>query len=298
MVFNSAQALNPSHPISLPCGYCIGCRIRRSEEWAIRLLHESEMHSQNCFLTLTFSDEHLPVNYSVSKRDTQLFMKRLRKAIAPKKVRFFAVGEYGDLELRPHYHLLIFGHDWPDKEHFSTCEHTGQKLYRSAQLEALWTFGYSASGSVTWQSAGYCARYVLKKITGDRADDHYCRTHPRNGSVNLVEPEFVTMSTVPGIGFDWFQKFRSDAFPSDFLVVEGKQRPVPRFYQRLLQKEEELRPETSFYRQQNTPLQRVKKVRRLNASKWKADNTPARLCVREFVKKEQLKSLKRNLKDY
>lgn len=254
------------------------------------------MHSQSCFITLTYNDEHLPENYSINKRDPQLFVKRLRSYLSPKKVRFFNVGEYGDLELRPHYHLLIFGHDWPDKVVHSVCEHTGEPLYSSEELSSLWTKGYALSGSVTYKSAAYCGRYSLKKQNGDRAPDHYTRIHPLNKTINLVEPEFTTMSTVPGLGETWFHKYKSDVFPSDFLVVDGRQTRVPRFYDKLLQKEELLsHPDQQSHRLFDTPHKRIKAGRVSNAATRKEDNTPARLRVREFVKTETLKQLKRKL---
>lgn len=283
LVFNPAKALNPDNPVTVPCNNCMGCRISRSQEWATRLMHEAEMHSQNCFVTLTFSDEHLPENYSISKRDTQLFMKRLRADLDPKKIRFFATGEYGDQVLRPHYHLLIFGHDWDDKVLWSTCSETGVRLYTSEKLSRLWTFGFSTSGDLNYQSAAYCARYSLKKINGDRAADHYTRFHPKNGTLNLVEPEFITMSNDPGIGRSWFDKFKSDVFPSDFLIVNGRQTRVPRYYDKLLKEEE---------------LQQSKRKRKRDSLSRREDNTPARLRVREQVKLAQLKQLKRNLKDH
>lgn len=296
LVFNPAKARNRDNPISLPCNNCIGCRIARSQEWATRLMHESQMHEKNCFITLTFNDEHLPENYSVSKRDTQLFMKRLRKHLEPSKVRFFAVGEYGDLNLRPHYHLIIFGHDWPDKQLHTRCPDTGVQLWTSAELATLWSFGFSTSGDVNYKTAAYCARYVLKKINGDRAPDHYTRFHPFNNTLHLVEPEYITMSTVPGLGETWFHKYKSDVFPSDFLVVDGRQTRVPRFYDKLLQKEETLsHPDQQAHRLFDTPHKRIKAARVSNAATRKEDNTPARLRVREFVKTETLKQLKRKL---
>ena len=115
LVFNQRDAAQPDDPVQLPCGQCIGCRLEKSRQWAMRIAHESSLYDQNCFLTLTFSDEHLPQNLSVSKRDLQLFMKRLRKHFAPRKIRFFQCGEYGELNMRPHYHSILFNVDFPDK---------------------------------------------------------------------------------------------------------------------------------------------------------------------------------------
>lgn len=296
LVFNPAKALNPNNPISLPCGQCIGCRIASSQETATRCYHESQMHPENAFVTLTFSDDHLPENYSITKRDLQLFIKRLRKHCGTKKIRFFGSGEYGDNYGRPHYHALIFNHDFNDKQHYSTCPHTNQKLYTSNSLSSLWTFGHSTTGAVTYQSAAYVARYIMKKINGDRAVDHYTRLHPLHLTYHQVEPEFVLRSG--NLGYSWFQKYKSDCFPSDFLIVDGKHTRVPRYYDQLLKKEEQPRPDAKFFEALNTPLYRLKKQRRISSGAHAEDQTPARLRVREFVKTSQLNRLQRNLKDH
>ena len=144
------------------------------------------MHDRNCFLTLTYDDQNVPQDYSVRKREWQLLMKRVRK-FAGSGVRFFGCGEYGDRGGRPHYHGLLFGLDFEDKKLWSVRD--GYRVYKSDQLEKLWPFGMSEIGSVTPESAGYVARYCLKKFTGKGADDHYSRVSPIDGQVHRVEPE-------------------------------------------------------------------------------------------------------------
>lgn len=242
-------------------------------------MHESQMHSENSFITLTFDDEHLPEDYSVHIRTFQLFMKRLRKQYEPKKIRFYACGEYGPENLRPHYHAILFNHDFNDKKlHQKTPQ--GNNLYTSKSLEKIWGFGFCTTGDVTYQSAGYVAQYVMKKITGDRADHHYLRTHPLTNSVVKVEPEFSLQSRRPGIGSAWFDRFKNDCFPSDFLVVDGKQRRVPQYYSLKLQEEEH---------------EKIKRKRKRDSLTRRANSTPERLRIREEVKKEKLKLLKRTL---
>lgn len=278
LVFNTKKALNPDNPTIVPCGVCIGCRIDRSRDWAARCSHEAQMHKENCFITLTFSDENLPEDYSVHVRTLQLFLKKLRKSL-PQKIRFFACGEYGDTTLRPHYHALLFGHDWDDKKLWRTTQ-SGQALYTSEKLTALWGYGHCTSGTVTYQSAAYCARYAMKKITGEKSADHYTRIHPVTKKVVTVQPEFCTQSRRPGVGNAWFERYKSDAFPSDFIIVDGKPHPVPKFYAKKLAEEE---------------LEAIKRQRRRNALPRKHDNTPARLRVRETVKASRLAQLKREL---
>lgn len=190
------------------------------------------MHEASAFITPTFSDEHLPSDYSVSVRELQLWHKKLRNAYG--EFRFLSCGEYGEQGLRPHYHELLFGLDFPDKVLWSVSKR-GERLYRSEALERLWGKGRCLIGSVTLQSAGYCARYSMKKVTGSTAPEHYRRVHPLTGEVCQVRPEFIVMSRRPGLGASWFERFKGDAFPSDFLVVDGRKVPVPGYYLRKLE---------------------------------------------------------------
>lgn len=209
--------------IELPCGRCVGCRLERSRQWAIRCLHESSLHRDNCFLTLTYSPENIPRDGSVSVREIQLFMKKLRAFLSPKKVRFLACGEYGSQLDRPHYHLLIFGYDFPDCELFFVSK-AGEKVYRSPELEKLWTKGFSTVGDVTFESAAYVCRYVLKKVNGDIAESHY----------GGRQPEFLLMSRRPGIGGDWIKKYSTDVYPKDYLTIRnGVKCHPPRYYDRM-----------------------------------------------------------------
>lgn len=196
------------------------------------------MHNLSSFITLTFSDNYLPEDYSVSVRDIQLFIKRYRKYLGHSRIRYFACGEYGDEGGRPHYHILAFGHDFPDKKPWRR-QPSGEVLYRSEILEKLWPYGNAEVGTVTAKSIAYVSRYILKKITGDAAADHYCRVHPVTGELVSVRPEFVTMSRRPGIGAGWFEKFAGDAFPSDFVVIDGVRKAVPRFYMEREKKQNE-----------------------------------------------------------
>ena len=156
--------------------------------------------------------------------DFQNFMKRLRKSIAPKRVRFYHCGEYGDILSRPHYHALLFGYDFDDRKFFA--KRNENSVYTSTELSSLWPHGFSVVGSVTFESAAYVARYVMKKVTGERSLDHY----------GGLKPEYTTMSRRPGIGAGWLRRFSSDVFPLDRVIVNGKETRPPRFYDRLLEK--------------------------------------------------------------
>lgn len=233
LVFNQHDGI-PSSMLKLPCGQCIPCRLEHSRRWAIRCIHEASMFEKNCFITLTYDNEHLPENQSLIKRDFQLFMKQLRQMnrrvekklkLPAKAIRFFSCGEYGDLTNRPHYHACIFNFDFADKKHFTT--RNGIPLYRSDALEKLWKKGNSLIGEVTFESAAYCARYIMKKITGEPAADHY----------QDRLPEFILMSRRPGIGKAWFDKYNADIYNHDILIIRGgiKCRP-PKYYDSLFDK--------------------------------------------------------------
>lgn len=277
MTFNPIQSRS-GIAYKLTCGRCIGCRIDRSQGWAARCLHEKQMHPESAFVTLTFDDAQLPKDGGVHVRDLQLFLKRLRKSLGSKKIRFFACGEYGGKTNRPHYHSIIFNHDFSDKKLFS--KNNGNSLYTSEALSKLWPHGHSTTGAVTYQSAAYTARYVIDKINGELASQHYLRPHPVTGEVHQVKPEFMVCSRRPGIGRTWFDKYHADVFPSDFLIVDRKKVPVPRFYTQLLEEVE---------------AKKIKMRRLADARKHRADTTPARLKVRETVLKSRLARLKREL---
>lgn len=284
LTFSPLKALNSTHPILLPCQRCVGCRIAKAESWAIRSVHEAKMHKQNSFITLTYSNEHLPDDYSVSKRTWQLFMKRLRKQHGA-GVRFYACGEYGDLHYRPHYHALLFGLDWSDKKLWKTIN--GERLYTSEKLSSLWPYGQASTGDVTFKSAGYCTRYVMKKMTGDKADDHYWRLNPINGQMVRQETEFALQSRMPGLGDTWFQKFKSDVFPSDHVIIDGKEKPVPAYYLRKLAEEEQ---------------ERVKRSRKPQSAYVvkgdRYDTEKRRLNARRVIRDQRIQQLKRPLKDH
>lgn len=264
---------------NLPCGQCVGCRLEYSRQWAVRLVHENQMHDKSCFITLTFNEEELGKREnpsSVDVRDFQLFMKRLRKKHKNKKIRFFHCGEYGEEKYRPHYHAIIFGIDFDDKYLWQT--RNKQKHYRSPKLEKLWPYGNIIIGDVTFTSCAYVARYIMKKQKGKNANEDY--HNPLTGEV--INSEYCTMSRKPGIGYEWFKKYKTDVYPNDYCVINGKKIRPPRYYDNLLSEEE---------------LEEIKNKRKENAPEVYAeyDERMDRLFVEEQVKIEQLNRLVRDL---
>ena len=196
------------------------------------------MHEKNCFITLTFDQANLesrtnPLSLDVT--EYQRFMKRLRKRYG-NNIRFFHCGEYGDKNKRPHYHAIIFGMDFEDKVLWSNRD--GNKLYTSVQLQQLWPYGFSTIGDVTFQSAAYVARYIMKKHKGEGAEDHYTRWCPETGEGTVVAPEYCTMSRKPGIGYEWLKKYKADVYPHDYVVINEHKVKPPRYYDSLLSEEE------------------------------------------------------------
>lgn len=272
-------------PVELPCGQCSGCRLARSREWAIRCANEASLHQENIFITLTYDDLHLPEDRSLNYRHYQLFMKRLLayadRSLNRHKVRFYMCGEYGEQFGRPHYHACVFNLDFPDKKLWKTVR--GSRLYKSEKLEEIWGHGFTSIGAVTFQSAAYVARYIMKKVTGDAAASHYEWIDPETGEVHARKPEFTNMSRRPGIGANWFEKYQGDVFPHDYVVLNGKEVSPPKYYTNRF---ELLYPDETA---------RLKARRRIRASRRAADNTPDRLRVREKVLHSKLNQLKRSL---
>lgn len=271
-----------SQNIQLPCGRCIGCRLERSRQWALRLTHELRFHEQSSFVTLTYAPEHLPPGGSLRLKDFQDFMKRLRKGVYPQKLRFFHAGEYGEKNSRPHYHAILFGVDFMENRKSIKTTDRGDTTWESPLLSTLWPFGTHQVGSVTFESCAYTARYICKKITGPNAASHYERIDPLTGEIFNLSPEYATMSRRPGIGTLHFQKFGSDIYPADECISRGHPSKPPKFYDRQLEKSD-----PALY-----ALIKENRECALEVSP-KGERSPSRLHVRETVKKAQIGSLKR-----
>ena len=248
----------------------------------MRCVHEASLHDDNSFITLTYSPEFLPARGSLVLRDFQLFMKSLRKGLG-KKIRFFMCGEYGEGFGRPHFHAIIFGHLF-DRVRVIATNARGESVFESNELSKYWKNGMSSTGDVSFETAAYVARYVVKKVTGKRAASHYGEFVDENGEVffNRV-PEFTTMSRRPGIGRDWFDLWRSDVFPSDEVVIRGRVMPPPRYYSSIY----ELSDSAAYAR-----------LKRIRAAKSDAlDNDSFRLPVKERVAAARLALHSRGMSD-
>lgn len=278
VVFSASEGFL-DRPVKVPCGQCVGCRLERSRQWAIRLMHERAMHEENCFITLTYDDKHLPPYGSLRKSDFQKFMKRLRKANSDKRIRYFHCGEYGDITGRPHYHAILFGIDFSDR--YSWAVRKGHPTFRSRSLENLWKDGHSEIGSVTFESAAYVARYVMKKRTGKDSAKHYERMDPETGEVVELEREYCTMSRRPGIGSEWLERYGHETYRDDTVVMRGREMRPPRFYD---DKYEVVEPE----------LVAEAKAKR-QAKRDRKEETPERMEAREACAYARLSRLERSM---
>lgn len=261
-------------PVDVPCGQCRWCRLERARVWSIRCMNESQLHKENWFLTLTYNDKFLPENKTLVKKDLQNFFKRLRKK---HKFRYYACGEYGDENERPHYHVIIFGLELTDK--ILHTNNNGFNIYISPYLEKVWGMGFVVIGNVTFDSCSYVARYIMKKQLGKNAKEHYKRI----GKI----PEYNVMSRKPGIGHDWYKKYWRDIYSSEnkgTFNVDGRKTKPPRYYEEIFKKES---PEYH---------EKIKRMRRNLAISREDDNTPERLRVKENVLESRCKKqLRRQL---
>lgn len=276
--------------------------------WAMRCIHEASLYEDqcgSCFITLTYDDDNVPEGWTLVKKDFQDFMKRLRKYF-PQKIKFYMCGEYGnkcmhlptysDLTVdacdlcsvgRPHYHAILFNCSFHD---LVPVGQERDRVYNSSPtLERIWNKGFVEVGEATFESCAYVARYVTKKVTGVLADDHYLRID-NFGVCSWVEPEYNSMSRgarkgARGIGAGWYEKYKTDVFPSDEVPVPGSgvYKKVPRYYDALLESEDPV------------ALEEIKE-RRLKFKEEHGDEySPGRLMAKYKVKKAQYKMLKRNL---
>ncbi len=222
-------------PTKRPCGTCLDCRLEYSRQWAVRCHHEALTHKENSFLTLTYNKDNIPDTGSINRMELQNFIKKLRTKIEPTKIRYFGCGEYGKKYDRPHYHICLFGFDFPDKQIFQAKTRTAgytDLLHISKMLSGIWKKGYHTIGEVNIKTAGYVARYITKKHMGKWQDKIY----------DGLEPEFALMSRGQktdgkgGIGKGWIDKYYTDCYPKDYVTINGRKHKPPKYYDSQLEK--------------------------------------------------------------
>lgn len=230
LVFNVREAQDAYAPFDIPCGQCIHCKLEKSRQWAIRCVHEASLYENNCFLTLTYDPEHLPAGGGLDYDAPVKFMKRLRKEFG-EGIRSFGCAEYGEKKQRPHYHLLIFNHDFTDKVLWK--DQGENSLYVSDTLKSLWPYGHSTCGALTFESAAYTARYVTKKLTGPAAEGNYQSVNEYGEIFELPPEKSVCVSRRPGIGRGWYEQHGKYVRDHDHAIIRGKKVRPAKYYDRL-----------------------------------------------------------------
>lgn len=268
-------------PIDVPCGQCIGCRLERSRQWAIRAMHELSLYPQNAFLTLTYKPSELPAHGSLNKAHLQKFFKRYRRWLGSHKIRYLSCGEYGEKNDRPHYHAIVFNHDFSDKQPREKIG--GNQYYSSKKLEEIWSHGSCIIGEANFETAAYVARYVTKKINGPMAEEHYGTIiNEETGEITPRRiPEFISPSRNPGIAKGWYERYKQEVYPLDEVLVKGKLMQPPKFYDRLHQLE-------------NPDQHEEIQAARMLAAKQNLDNTYERRSVLAQIAAINALQLKRN----
>lgn len=231
-----------SDSVLLPCGKCIGCRLEYSTRWADRLMLERKYHDTACFVTLTydpkFEEDLLRIgvdpetgevvsSLTLVKKDFQDFMKRLRKHFEPKKLRFYAAGEYGpNGSHRPHFHMILFGEDFHDDLYQTPkYDYTGKPYMSSKVLEKLWGKGFCTVAECSYESCAYVSRYVAKKLDGPMEIYYTARN---------IEKPFSLMSRKPGIAAAYYDDHKEELLELKDIVLStdkgAKHIRIPKYY--------------------------------------------------------------------
>lgn len=260
----------------IPCGKCIGCRIKQREDWTTRIELEARNYPKEevWFITLTYDDDHVPgmivktgeimrkVQYTwkpgekrpdsvqiLLYEDIQKFLKRLRKAYRG-KLRYFVAGEYGEQTARPHYHMILYGWKPTDLENLYKIHHNG--YYTSKWMTDLWGMGQIQIAQAVPETYRYVAGYVTKKmyeIDGNKANQYY--------ELGQTKP-FACMSLKPGLGDRYYQEHKEEIWRRGYIqCTNGKKAQIPRYYEKQMEAEN---PER---------LWRIKKNRQKNAMEQK-----------------------------
>lgn len=335
ITFNRKDSKSGVH-MSVPCGQCIGCRLKHSREWAIRMIHELKSWDQAWFVTLTYNNENLPKNGCLSKpilnaegkqikqSHFQGFMKNLRSANPGKTLRYYHCGEYGKicqncgkswvlhqkshknycgctnwLETlgRPHYHAIIYNLELDDLKVKGKTK-AGHLIYTSKKLERIWQKGFVTIGKVTFESCAYVSRYITKKINGQSKDEHYTRPE-------IVDIDTGEISALTKLEPEYATMSRRPAIGRYWLEQYAMTDVYPHDKVKLTRRNEKTKlcqPPRYYdkYLQEHHPemYDDIKKKRKEEAFKQKDDNTPERLAVKEYLKNIQMKKLIRDYEDF
>ncbi|ALS03610.1 VP4 [Gokushovirus WZ-2015a] len=291
----------------IPCGQCIGCRIRQREDWTTRIELEARQWPKErvWFITLTYDDEHVPgmilktgellrkAQYvwkpgeeapksvqTLLYTDVQKFLKRLRKAYKA-KLRFFCAGEYGEQTARPHYHMILYGWEPTDLKQLYKIHHNG--YYTSEWMASIWGMGQIQIAQATPETYRYVAGYVTKKmyeIDGEKANVYY--------KLGQQKP-FACMSLKPGLGDAYYQEHKAEIWRQGYIqCTNGKRAQIPRYYEKMMEKEN---PERLW----RIKRRRQKQIIEQNLLKYENTDFEKDLKSKERVIKKSMKVRKNGL---
>lgn len=322
----------------IKCRKCLECKSEYASEWSLRCAHEFQMCKKASFITLTidstkanlFNEEKnmrhyckrcvkgsryikYPIDYTLCKGMILDELKRIRDRLFKKygvKIRYFGCGEYGSQE-RPHYHIIIFGYDFPDKK-FIDMSKKGIPIFHSEELQDFWKYGLCTVQEVNHKACMYTAKYCLKKLsfTDDitEQEQYYGR-----------EPEFLIMSkgscqanrcpyiddivknckgmkslrdlnnpyckfckyTRGGIGYSWFLKYYKDVLKIGYITMDGIKYPIPKYYLQILK----LTDETKYDMYKIKVLNRIDEQEELHP----VDRSQEQLDIKKKIQKARLK---------
>lgn len=226
-------------PLIVPCGKCLSCLSHKRTEWAFRIKQEWKASHSAHFVTLTYDRHSLKqADFSLQKRDLQLFFKRLRKRLKNVRVRYYAVGEYGSNNGRPHYHAIIFNADDTSIR---------QSWFNPKTKRPL---GIVHIGQVNESSIMYALKYVIQK------EEAYQKTKP-----------FALMSRQYGIGLNFLSQEMVDYIRSGnktSVKINGTDTPLPNYYLTKIYPPKKLN--SKIY-----PLEWIKQKRKAEAIKSERD---------------------------
>lgn len=288
----------------IPCGQCIGCRLEYSRQWANRITLETKKYKpeESWFLTLTYNDENVPIKTvknektgeiiqgcTLNKKDLQNFLKKLRRHYEyhynHTKIRFYAAGEYGEKTKRPHYHLCIFNMPIFTENKKYKINEMGQTIWTNEEIEKIWGKGFITLGKITWDTASYTAKYMLKKQKGPDAKWFY--------KSQAKEPEFTLMSRKPGIAKEYYDKNKEKIYENDEIIIPKRDRSLkikpPKYYDRLYDIEN------------HDMMEEIKLNRRINAEEKEktklSKTTKSEQELREIEKRRTEERIKKCVRD-
>lgn len=192
-----------AHSVPVPCGKCAACRRDLLTMWSDRCVFEAQTQKErSSFLTLTYNDTTLPLDGCVSPKDWDLFKDRLRKNLG-RSVKFYMSSEYGSVNYRPHYHVMLFGFDWQNEKNYKA-------------LEKAWSIngkplGYFQIDYLNPTRIRYTLKYMEKENNAEYLNDL---------ALHGLKPTFHRMSK--GIGKKWFFRPSSRDSCSPWLLCKRK----------------------------------------------------------------------------